>query len=117
MSDLVPAADIERIVGAERRRQQHVGRAISSEQTVYVLHSAVCIASGQDLRDFAFSVALDAGIRPDDWDGREDEPVILGIRDGHLVPVPPVELRRWPRTPELRSSGWSNIPDSTGGPR
>jgi hypothetical protein len=51
MSDLVPAEDIERIVGAPRHYQAHYGCAVSSEQTVYILHSKRCLGSGIDLRE------------------------------------------------------------------
>ncbi|AMS02809.1 hypothetical protein SEA_YEEZY_64 [Gordonia phage Yeezy] len=39
MTDLVPSADIERIVGVPRDATKHLARAVSSTQTVYVLHS------------------------------------------------------------------------------
>jgi hypothetical protein len=87
VTDLVPAADIERIVGAARHPTEHLGRAVSTEQTVYILHSQKCRDSGIDLRDCAFSVALDHGIDMSDWDGWEDQPVTLDI-DDLLVPTP-----------------------------
>jgi hypothetical protein len=54
MSALVPATDIERIVGVDRHATDHWGRAVSAEQTVYILHAAECLASGIDLRDCNF---------------------------------------------------------------
>lgn len=88
MSDLVSPDDIERIVGTKRRHDYHVGRAVSAEQTVYILHSHECRDSGRDLRDCPFSIALDRGINERDWSGMEDGPVVLGIdADGSLVPT------------------------------
>ena len=54
MSNLVPAEDIERIVGAQRHASRHYGRAVSAEQTVYILHSQQCKDSGIDLCDCEF---------------------------------------------------------------
>jgi len=90
VSNLVPASDIERIVGAVRHEADHYGRAVSSEQTVYVLHSKWCRDSGIDLRECRYSLALDRGIY-DLWAGFEDAPVVLDIEDGRLKPVSFVE--------------------------
>lgn len=87
MSDLVPAADIERIVGIARHRRAHMGRAVSAEQTVYILHSQACLDSGIDLRECRFSTALDRGIRPTDWEDRQDMPVALGVWNDRLIPI------------------------------
>lgn len=87
MSDLVPASDIERIVGVDRHRKVHYGRAVSAEQRVYVLHSHECKDSGIDLRDCPYSVALDRGIDERDWSGREDVPVELAVEHERLVPA------------------------------
>jgi hypothetical protein len=78
MSDLVPGEDIERIVGVERHPTDHYARAVSAEQTVYVMHSQLCIDSGVDLRQCYFSLALDNGIREDEW--TEDVAVPVEIR-------------------------------------
>ena len=59
MSDLVPAEDIERIVGISRHPSMHYGRAISTEQVTYVLHSQECKNATPDLRDCIFSLALE----------------------------------------------------------
>lgn len=93
MTDLVPAEDIERIVGTERRYQAHYGRAVSAEQAVYILHSKRCLASGTDLRDCRFSVALDRGIDPKSWDGYEDVPVALGVWNDRLIPLSGTMIR------------------------
>lgn len=86
MTDLVPPEDIERIVGARRHKYRHLGRAVSVEQTVYILHSYRCLDSGADLRDCAWSLALDRGIDLDDWRDDQDRPVVLGIWGDRLIP-------------------------------
>lgn len=87
MTDLVSPDDIERIVGAERHDAMHIGRAVSSEETVYILHSQQCKDSGIDLRECRWSLALDKGIDLNQWDGYEDRPVALGIIRDRLVPL------------------------------
>jgi hypothetical protein len=88
VSDLVPSDRIEAIVGVSRHPSEHWGRAVSAEQTVYILHSAACRDSGIDLRDCDYSIALDNGINDlSDWIGREDTPVQLSICYGWLIPV------------------------------
>lgn len=87
MTDLVDPTKIERIVGAARQDDAHLGRAVSSEQQVYILHSGQCRASGRDLRACEYSLALDEGIDEDDWCDAEDVPVVLGVRDGLLIPL------------------------------
>ena len=89
MSNLVPADEIETTVGAKRHAAQHLARAASAEQTVYILHSERCKASGGDLRDCAYSIALDRGIDLADWQGFEDRPVVVAIVRGRLFPVVP----------------------------
>lgn len=84
MTNLVPADQIERIVGVARDPIDHWARAVSAEQTVYILHSQQCKDSTPDLRDCPFSLALDDGIEIADW--VEDEPVIVSVEDGRLVP-------------------------------
>lgn len=88
MSDLVPAEEIEQIVGTRRHRTRHFARAVSDEQRVYILHSARCKDSGRDLRECLFSVALDNGIRGGDWSGHEDQPIRVTIdAEQRLIPV------------------------------
>lgn len=89
MSELVPADEIERIVGARRHEHQHLGRAVSSEQTVYVLHSQRCKDSTTDLRDCEWSQALDRGIDLRDWRGYQDRAVALATVRRRLFPVVP----------------------------
>lgn len=87
MSDLVSPKSIERIVGASRHATMHIGRAISAEETVYILHSQTCKDGGIDLRDCPLSLALDRGIEDSSWVGYQDKPVALGIIKDRLVPL------------------------------
>lgn len=93
MSDLVSSQDIERIVGAARGYHVHYARAVSSEQTVYILHSRDCLDSRCDLRDCRYSLALNRGICEEDWSGFEDVAVVLAIQDGRLIPVRGTEIK------------------------
>lgn len=90
MSDIVPADVIEDIVGAKRHETDHFGRAVSTEQTVYILHSQQCKDTTPDLRDCQFSLALDQGIEhPLPWTGWrrvQDQPTRLKIARGYLMP-------------------------------
>lgn len=87
MSDLVSVDKIEGIVGAFRDPRVHIGRAVSEEETVYILHSQECKGSGIDLRECQYSLAMDNGILIKDWDGMFDRPVELGIVSQKLVPM------------------------------
>lgn len=88
MTDLVPSSDIEAIVGADRHPDRHLARAVSAEQTVYILHSRHCLESGIDLRACPCSRALDSGIDLDEWHFHEDQPgVPVVIEDERLVPA------------------------------
>lgn len=88
MTRLESAATIEAKVGAKRHPTDHLGRAVSVMQRVYILHSEECRGSDIDLRECEFSVALDGGIDLSDWVDRQDVPVVLGIDDfGDLVPT------------------------------
>lgn len=88
MSELVPADEIEQIVGTQRHRTRHYARAVSDEQTVYVLHSRNCKDSGRDLRECFYSQALDNGIDEADWQDHEDKAVRVAVtRSQRLVPV------------------------------
>lgn len=86
MADIVPADQIEQIVGIERHPTRHYARAVSAEQTVYILHSQECRDRYDDLRECPFSRALDRGIDEYDWSDREDQPVLVRIRDERLIP-------------------------------
>lgn len=86
MSNLVPADQIEELVGARRHALAHLGRAVSVEQTVYILHSHACKDSGIDLRSCDYSRALDRGIDAGDWRGHEDQVVTLMHVHGFLMP-------------------------------
>lgn len=89
VSDLVPPDRIEDIVGAKRHEEQHLARAVSAEQRVYILHSETCRRDTPDLRECPYSLALDRGIDPNDWRGFEDRPVVLAIAHDQLVPLAP----------------------------
>ena len=88
MTDLVPADQIEQIVGTLRHPTRHYARAITAEQTVYILHSQACRDHTPDLRDCVYSIALDRGIDPvaDAWDGHYDSPQQVALYWGHLIP-------------------------------
>lgn len=88
MSEVLDSETVEEIVGASRREAEHVGRAVSAEERMYVLHSARCLATGHDVRACAFSAALDRGIDAALWSEHMDVPVVLGIGDalGDLEP-------------------------------
>ncbi len=94
MTKLVPPGEIERIVGVRRHRKAHYGRAVTAEQTVYILHSRECRSSQSDLRKCLYSEALDRGIAPGSWRGFEDRPVILGVHNGLLIPLKTAVWRR-----------------------
>lgn len=90
MSDLVSPDEIEQIVGIQRHATRHYARAVSAEQTVYILHSHKCKDSGRDLRECLFSLALDNGIDEPDWSEWEDQAVRVTInRSRRLIPVVP----------------------------
>lgn len=96
MTEHVDPEKIENIVGAERHPTRHLGRAVTTEQVVYILHSALCKAKRDDLRECSYSRALDLGIALRRWAGHEDRAVVLGLdRDGLVplrdAPYPPTE--------------------------
>lgn len=83
MSDCVDSDRIENIVGAERQPWLHLGRAVSAEQRVYILHSGYCLETVPDLRECPFSLALDRGIDLKEW--VEDETVVLARKGDRLA--------------------------------
>lgn len=96
MSDIVSADEIEQIVGVKRHATRHYARAVSAGQTVYILHSQTCKDNTPDLRECAFSLALDNGIDEYDWSDSEDQAVRVTInRSMRLIPVRPG--MRWSR--------------------
>ena len=88
MTDLVPAEDIEQLVGARRHRRAHLGYADATTETVFILHSQECKDSGIDLRDCSFSLALDHGIDLDVWADDQDRTVMLVVYNGRLHAAP-----------------------------
>lgn len=99
MSDLVSPSEIEQIVGARRHEHQHLGRAVSAEETVYILHSHKCKDSGIDLRECEWSLALDRGIDTFMWEKRMDQPVVLAFYQKRLFPVLPKWLPTYVTSP------------------
>lgn len=89
MTQLVPADSIEKIVGASRHPLRHLARAVSAEQTVYILHSARCLASGIDLRACNYSRQLDAGIDRALWADWQDQAVVVHLSRHGLRPDRP----------------------------
>jgi hypothetical protein len=89
MSTLVPAEDIERIVGARRHPTEHLGRAISAQRRTYILHPQSCLDTGIDLRDCSYSRAMDRGTRLRDL--LEDTTCRVAIFGGRLVLNEPYE--------------------------
>lgn len=100
MSRLESTDELEAIVGANRHATDHLGRAVSAEQRVYVLHSEECRARGIDLRTCEYSIALDHGIDLSIWQDFQDRPVTLAIdaEEGDLLPLITSEL--WERVAE-----------------
>ncbi len=88
MTRIESASTIEATVGAKRHVADHIGRAVSVEQRVYILHSGRCLAKYVDLRQCPYSRALDRGIDPKRWTGFEDQPVKLwiSVQDHRLLP-------------------------------
>lgn len=90
MTELVDPFEIERIVGARRHRTAHLGRAVSAEERVYVLHSQECLDSGIDLRECPYSLALDQVAAQGDWKlwrHRADVPVLVALWRDLLIPA------------------------------
>ena len=85
MTELVDQSRIEEIVGHKRHARAHFARAVSEEQTVYILHSQLCLEDYPDLRDCPYSLALDNGIDIDRWPLDSAQPV--GIYDQRLEPI------------------------------
>lgn len=99
MTYVVPADQIEGLVGAKRHSVKHLGR-LSSDSTAeplsdewwltssfYILHSEHCKANTPDLRTCVFSEALDAGLEESDWTGYQGKTVVLAVdSDGILCP-------------------------------
>lgn len=94
MTHCVDPSKIEQIVGVDRHRADHYGRAVSADKRVYILHPHDCVDTHSDLRECRFSVALDRGIDPGEWSGMEDRPVRLAVCDGRLTPAEADVLRR-----------------------
>jgi len=88
MSILEDPKHIENIVGALRHATEHLARAVSAEEHLYILHSTECVQTGIDLRECPYSVALDLGIDKVLWRFEQDRVVVLTICSdkGDLLP-------------------------------
>lgn len=90
MTELVNPSEIEAVVGVSRHATEHWGRAVSAEETVYILHSQACKDSGIDLRQCPYSIALDRGIDHflpwTGWRRVPDRAVRLDLVSGYLMP-------------------------------
>lgn len=92
MSTIIPADEVEELVGARRHEFRHIMRYDSLCAELHILHSAVCKDSMADLRDCPFSVALDdGGVKDGDW--WDDEPVFVDLEDGELAPWKSVTMQ------------------------
>lgn len=82
MTDIVDSSEIEDIVGTSRHPILHYGRVV--DESFYIMHSQYCLDKGEDLRECAFSKALDTGIvhSPDGY----DSPRVLAVgKDGGIT--------------------------------
>ncbi|GAA3962880.1 hypothetical protein [Gordonia caeni] len=61
----------------KRHPTKHIGRVVTDEQAVYIMHPESCLRFHDDLRECRYSRALDNGIDVDEWRGHEDRPVVL----------------------------------------
>ena len=95
MTNLVPADQIEAIVGVGRHPTIHFARAVAAERTVYILHPQECRDAFEDPRECPWSQALDRGIDDSDWP--KDQTVSVRVRNGRL--------EWWPLRPSQRASG------------
>lgn len=82
---VVPATEVEHIVGQQRWHFEHIG--IVSGGTVTILHSHQCRRTLEDLRECEFSRALARGV--DYWAAPwpVGRPLILEVRNGDLHPA------------------------------
>ncbi|WP_314429609.1 hypothetical protein [Microbacterium lacticum] len=104
MSRVESAEKIEGIVGAKRHAVDHIGRAVTAESRVYILHSERCRAQYADLRECPYSRALDRGIDVRKrWAGFLDRPVRLWVSVATHKLVPEVVLDPGELPPPLGS--------------
>lgn len=94
MTQRVPREKIEELVGTHRHVYKHIARAVTAEQTVYIMHPTQCLDVYDDLRECLFSAALDAGLVTHLWEGWEDSPVEVCVYRGDLLPVTRVSADR-----------------------
>ena len=87
MSNKVDPNQIEEIVGTKRNRKAHIGKFVSEEDKVYIMHSRECVVAHEDLRQCKFSLAMDTGLPEKAWNKYADKTVLLGIMKDFLVPL------------------------------
>ena len=73
---------IEEIVGVPRDPVDHIARAVTEGEEVYLLHSSDC----GDIYVCEYSLALSYGIDLVVWQHYADIPTAVKIIDGRLVP-------------------------------
>ena len=79
---------IRKVVGVPRHPDLHIVRLVSDEEQVYIMHSEECFNTRSDLRGCEFSQSLDRnGIDKRRWKGSIDQPVVVELVDGKLVPT------------------------------
>lgn len=74
--------NIEEIVGVPRDPVDHIARAVTEEEVVYILHSSVC----EDIYTCEYTEALDRGIDLNIWQHYADTPIAVEVVDGWLTP-------------------------------
>lgn len=96
MTEIVPADEIEKIVGV-KRSFVHIAKAYSSNQLIYILHSHLCRETIKDLRNCVFSKSLFyKGINQDIWADYQDISVPVTLdEEGELVPLPHMIPNLW----------------------
>lgn len=92
MTDLVPSEDIERLVGVKRHASAHCGRVLFDQGRFVILHSRECLNTMADLRECAYSTALDVAIAcGETFEQWPVEPVVLDLSHADLIYVCRVE--------------------------
>lgn len=91
MSIQIPDRYAEAIVGAPRHPYLHLGRGVSFQRHLYILHSEECRRNLDDLRECRYSLAFDNGLSEEDWREYLDRTVGLYVssdKSPSLLPLP-----------------------------